>query len=143
RMPVIDLGSREGLRSVLMFVSPSFFTNRFFFDIWPWLSVAAGVIVVSALCWLPLVRNLTHSIADMMRATARIAEGRFDVALRPHRHDELGRLGISINQMAGRLHTLTEGRKRFLGAVAHELRSPIARMQLATEILQRSAEPAA
>jgi two-component system sensor histidine kinase CpxA len=43
--------------------------------------------------------------------------------------------------MAGRLETFTEGRKRFLGAVAHELRSPIARMQVATGILERNRHP--
>jgi two-component system sensor histidine kinase CpxA len=42
--------------------------------------------------------------------------------------------------MARRLRLLTEGRKRFLGDVAHELRSPIARMQLATEILERESK---
>lgn len=142
RMPVIRLDDYE-LRSVLMFVSPTFYTNPFFFDLRPWVGVAAGVLVISALCWLPLMRNLTHSIADMMRATGRIADGRFDVALDAKRHDELGRLGRSIQTMAGRLETLTDGRKRFLGAVAHELRSPIARMQLAVEILQRDTPAAA
>src|SRR5262249_4442155 len=97
RMPIIEGPNRESLRSVLMFVSPSFFTNPFFFDIRPWIGVAAAVLIISALCWLPLVRNLTHSIADMMRATAHIAEGRFDVSLQNRRRDELGRLGGSIN----------------------------------------------
>jgi len=41
--------------------------------------------------------------------------------------------------MAHRLKMLTEGRKRFLGDVAHELGSPIARMRLAVEILERKA----
>ena len=142
-MPFIERRDGEVLRSVLMLVSPNFFTNPFFFDMMPWLGIAAAAIFISVLCWLPFVLNLTRSIADMMRATARIAQGRFDVALKPRRHDELGRLGTSINQMAGRLEVFTEGRKRFLGAAAHELRSPIARMQLAAEIVERSANPGA
>jgi len=75
----------------------------------------------------------------MMQATGRIAAGRFDVEIRTERQDELGRLGMSIKQMANRLETYTAGSTRFLGSVAHELRSPIARMQLATEILERTA----
>src|SRR5439155_17878836 len=63
--------------------------------------------------------------------------------LETKRRDELGLLGASINQMAGRLETFTEGRKRFLGAAAHELRSPLARIQLVAEILQRNVNPAA
>jgi two-component system sensor histidine kinase CpxA len=141
-MPIIDMPDGEALRSVLMFISNGFFTNPFFFVVRPWLGIGAAAILISALCWLPLVRNLTRSIAEMERATARIAEGRFDPAVKPRRNDELGHLGASINVMAERLETFTDGRKRFLGAVAHELRSPIARMQLAAEILERES-PAA
>ena len=143
RMPIFNGPDGKPLRSVLMFVSPNFFTNPFFFDLKPWLGIAAAAVFISVLCWLPFVRNLTRSIADMMRATARIAEGRFDVALKPQRYDELGRLGTSINQMAGRLEIFTEGRRRFLAAAAHELRSPLARMQLAAGILERNTEATA
>jgi two-component system sensor histidine kinase CpxA len=122
-----------------MLVSPAFFTNPFFFEIKPWLGMAAAAVIISALCWLPLVRGLTRSVADMMHATCRISEGHFDVAVRTFRGDELGCLAVSIDRMAARLKTLTEGRKRFLGDVAHELRSPIARMRLAVEILERQA----
>jgi len=142
-MPFIEGPNRETLRSVLMLVSPTFFTNSFFFEMRPWIMTGAVIIVISALCWLPLVRNLTHSIADMKGATAHIAEGHFEVELKARRSDELGSLGASISRMAARLKTLTEGRKRFLGDAAHELRSPIARMLLATEILERDAQPGA
>lgn len=143
RMPIIEGPDRESLRSVLMLVSPTFFTNPFFFNLTPWLATGAVAVFISALCWLPLLRNLTHSIADMKGATAHIAEGHFDVELKARRRDELGSLGASISRMAARLKTLTEGRKRFLGDAAHELRSPIARMQLATEIVERSVQPSA
>ena len=139
RMPLIATPEDESLRSVLMLVTPAFFTNPFFFEIKQWLAMAAAAVIISVLCWLPLVRGLTRSIADMMRATSRISEGRFDVGVRTARGDELGGLGVSINRMAHRLKTLTEGRKRFLGDVAHELGSPIARMRLAVEILERKA----
>ena len=143
RMPFIEGPNHESLRSVLMLVSPTFFTNPFFFEMRPWIMTGAVVIVISVLCWLPLVRNLTHSIADMQGATAHIAEGHFEVELKVRRNDELGSLGTAISRMAARLKTLTEGRKRFLGDAAHELRSPIARMLLAAEILERDAQPSA
>lgn len=142
RMPFIRLSDDERmLRSVLMFVSPGFFSNPFFFNLRPWLAMGGAALLITALCWLPLIRNLTRSIAAMKRATARIADGQFEVDLRA-RHDELGLLGRSIKQMAGRLQEFTEGRKRFLGDAAHELRSPIARMQLAAEILERRIDSA-
>jgi two-component system, OmpR family, sensor histidine kinase CpxA len=46
-------------------------------------------------------------------------------------------LGGSINQMAARLRDYVQGQKRFLGDVAHELRSPLGRMQVALGILER------
>jgi two-component system sensor histidine kinase CpxA len=141
RMPLIATPEDEPLRSVLMLVTPAFFTNPFFFEIKQWLAMAVAAVIISVLCWLPLVRGLTRSIADMMHATSRISEGRFDVGVRTARGDELGGLAVSINRMARRLKTLTEGRKRFLGDVAHELGSPIARMRLAVEILERRAQP--
>ena len=51
------------------------------------------------------------------------------------RKDELGRLAGSIETMAGRLDQLVTGQKRFLSDAAHELRSPLARMRVAQELL--------
>jgi two-component system sensor histidine kinase CpxA len=68
-------------------------------------------------------------------ATSRIAEGQFDTRLGIARADEVGRLSMSIERMAGRLGALVTGQKRFLGDTAHELRSPLGRMQVALEIL--------
>jgi two-component system sensor histidine kinase CpxA len=56
------------------------------------------------------------------------------------RQDELGLLGSSINRMAARLGAFTHGQKRFLGDVAHELRSPLGRMQRALGILDRKVD---
>lgn len=134
-------GDGEPIRATLLIVSSTFYSNPFFFQIQPWLWIGAAAIAVSFLCWLPLVHGLTRSTARMMRATAEIAEGNFDVHVSDSRQDELGRLGGAINRMASRLESFTRGQKRFLGDVAHELRSPLARMQLALGILERKAGP--
>jgi two-component system sensor histidine kinase CpxA len=71
----------------------------------------------------------------MMSATAAIAEGHFDVRVETRRRDELGSLGRSVNRMAERLRSYVQGQKRFLGDAAHELRSPLGRMQVVLSIL--------
>jgi two-component system sensor histidine kinase CpxA len=43
--------------------------------------------------------------------------------------------------MAARLDTLVNGQKRFLADIAHELGSPIGRLQVAVEILETRADP--
>lgn len=105
----------------------------------PWLLVAAGVFVFSLLFWVPLVRGITRSIARMMNATRQLADGHFDVRVPVRRHDELGSLAESINQMAARLDGLVKGQKRFLGDIAHELCAPLARLQMSLGILEQRA----
>lgn len=107
-------------------------------QIWVWPLVAA--LLFSALFWLPLVRGITRSISQMQAATARIAEGKFDVRVSDGRRDELGALGNQINRMASRLDGFVTGQKRFLGDIAHELCSPIARMQMALGILEERSD---
>lgn len=130
----------DGQRATLLLVSSTLFTNPFFFEWEPWLAIGVTGLFVTALCWFPLVRSLTRDIRKMTEATAMVAEGQFDVRLDTRRGDELGRLGGSINQMAGRLRAYVDGQKRFLGDVAHELRSPLGRMQVALGILERKTE---
>ncbi len=108
----------------------------------PWFFAAGGVIVFSILFWLPLITSITRALRRLTHATEAIAEGRFDTRVPDNRRDELGHLGSSVNRMAGRLDTLVNGQKRFLGDVAHELGSPIGRLQVATEILEMRADPA-
>jgi two-component system sensor histidine kinase CpxA len=98
------------------------------------------VLFVSVLFWLPLVRGITRYISQMTRATEAIAEGHFETRAQPERGDELGRLSQAIQRMAARLSGFVHGQKRFLGDIAHELCSPIARMQVALGILEERAD---
>ena len=117
-------------RTPALGISPLMFNPR------PWIFCAGGIVLFSILFWIPLARNLTASILNMTRATESIAEGRFDVQVAESREDELGRLSHAINRMAGRLKGFVTGQKRFLGDAAHELCSPLARMEIALEILE-------
>lgn len=126
--------------ATLLMRSDTFSAGGFFFDCTPWVLGAGGLVLMSALLWLPLVRNLTRAIYHMHAATARIADGQFDVAVDDTRADELGQLGSAINRMAGRLHGFVKGQKRFLGDAAHELCSPLARLQMALGILEQRAD---
>jgi len=140
RIPIQDFPNGVTVGTVLV-ASRTFFTNPFFFQGEPWLAIGAVSLAVSLLCWLPMVRGLTRSIQQMQHATSRIAEGQFDVQLTTKRQDELGSLSASINRMSKQLETFVHGQKRFLGDIAHELRSPLGRMQLVLGILERRAAP--
>lgn len=110
-----------------------------FFDFTPWWLAGGAVLVISALWWLPFVGSITRSVRQMTSATEQIAEGRFDVAVNDRRTDELGRLGGAINRMSVRLAGFVTGQKRFLGDIAHELCSPLARMEMALGVMDQRA----
>jgi two-component system sensor histidine kinase CpxA len=122
---------------VVFLVTDSWFSSSLFFDFRPWLAAIAAAFLATLLCWAPFLRGLTRSIRKLTTAAEQIAEGRFDVELREPRFDELGQLSQAIQRMAAGLAQLVHGQKRFLGDVAHELCSPMARIQFALGILEQ------
>ena len=129
----------EPMRVVLVVRSTTISAGGLILDLKPWIALAVGVVVFSIFFWLPLIRGITRTIGRMMMATRQIADGRFDVRIGHKRNDELGALSESIDQMAVRLDGLVTGQKRFLGDIAHELCSPLARLQMALGILEQRA----
>jgi two-component system, OmpR family, sensor histidine kinase CpxA len=142
RIPIGSPGGEDPLRGVLVLTSNSLLGNAYFLDLALVGLVLLIVILISVACWLPLIHGLTRGLSQISHAAGQIAEGHFDVKVPAERHDELGQLGASINQMAGRLAGFVQGQKRFLGDIAHELCSPIARAQFALGILEQRADEA-
>ena len=115
--------------------------NGLLFDMRPWVWWGIALLLFSALFWLPLVRSLTRAISQLTRATEQIAEGHFDVHLNEERRDELGRLGHAINLLSARLAGFVQGQKRFLGDIAHELCSPLVRMEMGLGVMEQRVTP--
>jgi two-component system sensor histidine kinase CpxA len=139
RAPLLTESGRPGPLISLLIAVPSLASGGLLFDVTPWLWVGAAVLVCSALLWLPLVRGITRSIRQMTGAAGQMAQGQFVTRVDTDRSDELGRLGESLNHMAGRLGEYVTGQKRFLGDIAHELCSPLARMEMALGVLEQRA----
>ena len=81
---------------------------------------------------------LAHSISNPVRrlqdAAHTLSSGKLDARAGPvvtKRRDELGVLGREFDSMAERLSTLIAARQRLLRDISHELRSPLARMEMA------------
>ncbi|MCX6967263.1 MAG: HAMP domain-containing sensor histidine kinase, partial [Verrucomicrobia bacterium] len=127
---------------VLLAVSDTLSGGGLFFDFGPWVRVALAALGFSLLFWLPLVRGITRSLWQITRATEQVAQGNFEIRVDTARRDELGRLGQAINAMTERLAGFVGGQKRFLGDAAHELCSPLARIEVALSILEARADAA-
>lgn len=140
----VPIPNEYGLRTAgtVIIRAPSVFAVGRLLHAGPWMAIAVSAFLLSVLFWLPLVGSITRALQRLSGATERIAEGEFETRVELRRRDELGVLGSSVNRMAERLDTLVNGQKRFLGDVAHELGSPIGRLQVATEILEAHADPA-
>src|SRR5256886_17292603 len=73
-------------------------------------------------------------------ATRRLAAGDLNVRVLPAlkgRQNDLGLLAADLGTMAGRLRLLLEAKQQLLRDVSHELRSPLARLQLALSLARR------
>jgi len=107
-----------------------------FLGVTEWLLFAVLVITLSALLWWPFIWGITRTVVRITAATRDIAAGRFETRVGTRRNDELGRLADSVNRMAERLQSYVSGQKQFLADVAHEVTSPLARMQMGLGILE-------
>ena len=112
-----------------------------FFDYMPWLVLGTGLALMSMLLWLPMVHTLTKTLRKLTGSAERIAAGSFTTPPpETRRGDELGRLQNAHRHMAQRLDGFVTGQKRFLGDTAHELLSPLARLEVALSILEQRAK---
>lgn len=98
--------------------------------------------VTAPFCW-ALTRHVTAPLTQLRLATQALAAGKLD-AHTPEklagRKDELGLLARDFNAMADRLKALVDTREQLLHNIAHELRSPLARLRLASELARRKDE---
>ncbi len=102
----------------------------------------AAVLVLTLLAWL-YVRHLLKPLDTIGEGVRRFGAGDFDhpIALRhPHRPDELGELAFSINAMGADIRQMLDAKRALLLAISHELRSPLTRARLNTELLPETAE---
>ena len=88
-----------------------------------------------------LARFLTRPVIDLRSTLRQLAAGELSSRVPPRtakRKDELGELGRSLDEMTQQLQQLIADRERLLRDISHELRSPLARMRLATGLLEQS-----
>ena len=98
--------------------------------------------VTAPFCW-ALTRHVTAPLAQLRQATHALSAGRLGAhtpAKLARRKDELGLLARDFNAMADRLKALIDTREQLLHNIAHELRSPLARLRLAAELARRKDE---
>jgi signal transduction histidine kinase len=89
------------------------------------------------------VRRLLRPLDDIRAGALRFGTGDFTqpIAVRhTHHPDELGELASTINTMAADIQQMLDAKRSLLLAISHELRSPLTRARLNTELLPETEE---
>jgi len=100
------------------------------------LRIAAVILTAGLLCY-ALARYLVAPILKLREATRKLADGDLRTRVGTKRRDELGQLARDFDEMAERIETLIASQKRLTRDVSHELRSPLARMNVALELAKQ------
>lgn len=105
-----------------------------------WTSLTIRLIIAiffSGLICYFLSRNLTKPLRSLSLAAKSIATGHLDTRVgkfRGHYRDEIAELSSEFDTMAEQLEQLILSKERLLQDISHELRSPLARLQIALEL---------
>lgn len=97
----------------------------------------AGAALVAAMVGWAAANRLVRPLRPVADAAERIAGGALDTRLDEPADPDLRRLTEAFNQMAAALESRIERETRFAADVSHELRSPLAAVAAAVEIIQR------
>lgn len=107
-----------------------------------WLVVGALLAATLALiAGTAVSRRLTAPLEDLTEAARRMAAGAHDSRVRTSGDDELAELGNAFNEMAESVERSELLRRRLIGDVAHELRTPIATLRSRLEALRDGVLP--
>ena len=93
-----------------------------------------AVLVALALASIPLARSISRPLETLTATSRRLGAGDLSARANLRARGEVGELGRSFDEMAGRLEALVRGERELLANVSHELRTPLARMRVALEL---------
>lgn len=110
--------------------------------LWGLAVVVLGVVGLASLAAPWLARRIAQPVARLERAAAELATGASPAMLPESGPRELADLAGHFNQMALQVRELLDARTTLLAGVSHDLRTPLARMRLALELLTLQPDPA-
>lgn len=103
-----------------------------------------GLICMAAVCYV-LARQMARPLEHLRTAIRRFSAGDLQQRASPalgRRRDEIGQLARDFDAMAERIAALLSAQQRLLRDISHELRSPLARQQIAIGLLRERIEDA-
>ena len=130
----------DGRRSLLLIRWEPPRAPSLFFDSWLGYLRLIGLLLTSFVVCFALARYLASPIGKIRTATQKLADGDLSTRIGQKvgkRRDELSDLARDFDVMAERIETLVTSQRRLNSDISHELRSPLARMNVALEIAKQ------
>ena len=102
---------------------------------WQWIVWVSVGIVVAILWALWLFHKINKPLLRLTKAAEQMSKGETPEKLDESGGSEISQLSHAFNKMVSDIQSLTENRKFLLAGVSHDLRTPLARMRLAIEMM--------
>ena len=99
------------------------------------------LLTAGLLCYL-LARYIVSPVVKLRAVTQQVAGGDLSARVGPllgTRRDELAAMGHDFDAMAARIETLVSAQQRLIRDISHELRSPLARLNVALDLARKRA----
>ncbi len=90
----------------------------------------------------PVVRRTTRRLERLQTSVEALGAGDLAARVKVEGRDEVATLASSFNRSAERIEQLVGAHKTLLANASHELRSPLARIRMAVEMLKTDERPA-
>jgi signal transduction histidine kinase len=105
-------------------------------------SLALLAVLLALVAW-PLARSLARRIEALTVSVDAFGSGELGVRAAVRGKDEVARLAERFNAAAERIETLVGTQRTLLASASHALRSPLARLRVAAELLTAASPPEA
>jgi len=103
---------------------------------------ALGLLAIAiALGAYPIVRRITRRLERLQARVEALGAGDLSARVQVEGHDEVAQLARSFNSAAERIEHLVNAQRTMLAGASHELRSPLARIRMAIELLPSADRP--
>ncbi|MGH8030530.1 MAG: sensor histidine kinase [Arenimonas sp.] len=105
----------------------------------PFVFAALVALAVAMGCFL-IARRLTRRLEDLQLGVTTWGAGELSKRTVVEGHDEVAELARAFNRSGARIESLLRAQRALLANASHELRSPLARLRLAAELLPASTD---
>jgi len=95
------------------------------------------VLIFLAILLIPYTRYVFIPIKELIKSINRISEGDFTEKIDVSKYKDFKEIINSFNNMSSKIEDMINQKQRLIADVSHELRSPLTRIRLSLEILEK------